>query len=77
MKNNKVFVSTVAFIGSIVFALIGYVVIFSKFDRIIGEFTPMFCLCVITFVAGLGIVLGAALREQVAKEIAQDSNMLN
>jgi len=60
--------SKIIFLASILAALFAYVVVFMKFDKIIGEFAPMFWLCVITFVMALGIVVSAFMRERASKK---------
>jgi Flp pilus assembly protein TadB len=63
------FISKIIFFISVVGALIGYVFVAKMYSTIWGEFVPMFILCVVTFVMGVGIVISAFLanKEQPRK----------
>ena len=63
--------STVIFIATVVLALILYVVILSSYENILSNFHAMFWLCFVTFLAGVGILASAILREKNTQENPQ------
>ena len=62
MKHFNV-LSSLIFIISIVALVIGFVAVFSQFDKVWFEFNAIFLLCVITFSSACGILLSALIHK--------------
>ena len=60
MKKNQLS-SAIIMIVSLIGGLICWLVVFNHFDKVFFEFLPLLYLCLGTFVAGLGMWIGALL----------------
>jgi|GEM_PF-7064992 len=60
MKNFSVF-GTLVLILALIGAIIGWIIVFNRFDYVWFNFTAVFILCAITFTLGICVVISAAL----------------
>jgi len=56
--------SALIFILTLVAAVVGYIYVFKHFTTIWFDFTPIFFLCVITFLLGAGVFTSAVMLEK-------------
>ena len=60
----KRLISLIIFIASIVLAIVFYAVIFSGFSYIWFNAVAIFCICIVTFLAGFGIFISGLIVEK-------------